>query len=122
MEEARGETERLSYSIKRVSGTSLEKFIDRLKDAAVMDIHSKVLVEMQDFIKKAWTLVLRCAICHFFEREGSQNLRRVIFRINNAANTMDDFLTEVLPTKLKEIDGRILSRVTSNSADEKEIT
>jgi ariadne-1 len=93
LEEARGETERLTLSTKRITNTSLEGLVKKLDGIQVLSIHSDLLKEMREFIKKAWGLVYRSSICNFFDGEKTTVLKRVVFRINKLSNEMDDFLS-----------------------------
>ena len=46
-EEAKGEVERLSLSVKRVSNADLSEIIKQLEEAQVLLIHSDILSEMK---------------------------------------------------------------------------
>lgn len=72
---------------------------------------------MREFIRKAWALAYRCSIFFFFEGERAINLHRVIHRLNTAANTMDDYITEKLAGKFKQMDDRIAARVSRHEGE-----
>lgn len=56
-EEAKGEVERLSLSVKRVSNANLSELKKQLEEVQVLSIHSDILEEMRQFVKEAWKVV-----------------------------------------------------------------
>lgn len=73
---------------------------------------------MRDFIRRAWALAYRCSVFTFFEGERSTPLRRVVYRLNTAANTMDDYLSDSLKAKFKQMDDKITGRVSRKEGEE----
>lgn len=43
----------------------------------------------------------RCSIYTFFQREEFQDLKRLIYRLDKAANDIDDFFSDTLVKKIK---------------------
>lgn len=73
---------------------------------------------MRDFILRTWALAYRCAIFTFFEGERSMPLRRVVYRLNKAASIMDDYLSDSLKKKFKQMDEKIAARVDRKEGEE----
>jgi hypothetical protein len=94
--------ERLSASVARVSGVSVESLKCRLNGLFILENDSKVLQEMRDFIVEAWRLVERCTIYIFLQLEHFNLLRAVITTINTAADRADDYLFQDFPKKFQE--------------------
>jgi hypothetical protein len=73
---------------------------------------------MREFIRRTWALAYRCAIFSFFEGERSVPLRRVVYRLSKAANSMDDYLSDSLKGKFKQMDEKITARVGRHEGEE----
>lgn len=100
-EEAKGEVERLSLSVKRVGSADLSEIKKQLEEVQVLSIHADILDEMKEFVKEAWKVVERCSIYTFFQREEFQDLKRLIYRLDKGANEVDDFFSDTLVKKFK---------------------